>query len=87
MKILKKKKVLKQNKQISYGDLHSIRILIAEELGLHPIFVCYAKLYRDNKLHASNFKHLEEAGNYAINKIINSGNKKKAEIIAYKYLN
>ena len=68
---------------LSLIKAHSIRILVAEKLGLNPEFTEFAKLAIKGELHASQFLNIEKAGNKAVESIVNAGLSKQAQEAYY----
>lgn len=71
---------------ISIGKASAIRILVADELGLNPEFVPFAKMYMDGKLYQTQFGRLEKAGNEANELINKAGLQSEAMKLSNKYL-
>lgn len=72
--------------KISYLKAQAIRILIADELGLNPEYVAFAKLAIDDKLYVMQFARLESAGHDAVKKIHVAGKVNEAIKLQRKYL-
>lgn len=64
----------------------AVRILIAEELGLNPEHVTFAKLAMDDKLYVMQYGRLEAAGQDAVKKIHAAGMVEQAIKLQDKYI-
>ena len=72
--------------KIPYGKCRAIQILVAEELGLKPEYVPFAKMYLEGKLSPMQFGRMEIAGRKATMEINDKGLEEKALELSKKYL-
>jgi len=70
---------------ISLGKASAVRIIIADELGLNPPYLAFAKMYMTGELYVTQYGRLEIGGIEA-NKLINeAGLTEKATELAQQF--
>lgn len=74
------------SKNIELGKAHAVRILVARDLGLNPIFEILGEMYIKGELHPIQYGNLEKGGIDAVEKIQKANKVKEALIIQEKYI-